>query len=256
MLAMKYYYFTIGSRSFKTSWPIFILVAIAFSALMKLGFWQLHRADEKRQILATYDARMQAAAQKLTQEHLTKRDFKFLPISVTGQLDNQHQFLLDNQYSDHQIGYHVITAIGLSKPDIAVLVDRGWITSGEKRDDLPKIDDIEGTITLEGRIYYPEKGVVLGDDIDQSLAGWPKRIQRINFPELEQLLDYKLAPFILRLNPEQSYGFKRHWEVVNMPPSRHLGYAIQWFGLAITLIIVYISASSRRKDSEKRGKQD
>ena len=45
------------------NWKIALFVALSFSLLMKLGFWQLSRADEKRQMQRVIDARQEAVPQ-------------------------------------------------------------------------------------------------------------------------------------------------------------------------------------------------
>lgn len=45
------------------NWKIALFVALFFSLLMKLGFWQLSRADHKRRMQNVIDARQEAAPQ-------------------------------------------------------------------------------------------------------------------------------------------------------------------------------------------------
>ncbi|MCL5256048.1 MAG: hypothetical protein M1363_08050, partial [Gammaproteobacteria bacterium] len=38
----------------------------------------------------------------------------------------------------------------------------------------------------------------------------------------------------------------REWPIVVMPPHRHYAYAMQWFGLALAALIVFLVASRER----------
>jgi cytochrome oxidase assembly protein ShyY1 len=39
----------------------------------------------------------------------------------------------------------------------------------------------------------------------------------------------------LLLDPEDNYGFFRHWVPEEMGPGRHYAYALQWFAMGIVL---------------------
>ena len=48
----------------------------------------------------------------------------------------------------------------------------------------------------------------------------------------------KLPPRVLRLDPALPIGYARNLDVLpnTQPPSRHLGYAVQWFALAAAVL--------------------
>ena len=64
------------------------------------------------------------------------------------------------------------------------------------------------------------------------------------FPVLK---DRYLHPFLFNLDVRDEKKFLAIEKPVNMAASKHIGYAIQWFGLCIALIILTIYAF-RRKD--------
>jgi cytochrome oxidase assembly protein ShyY1 len=53
---------------------------------------------------------------------------------------------------------------------------------------------------------------------------------------------------VLRLDPALPGGYARDLELLpnTLPPSRHLGYAVQWFGLALTVLVVALVLEFRR----------
>jgi surfeit locus 1 family protein len=63
---------------------------------------------------------------------------------------------------------------------------------------------------------------------------------------LEPVLGAPVLPRVLRLAPESDHGFRRDWPTVSMTPQRHYGYAVQWFGLAVALLVMYIAHGVRR----------
>jgi surfeit locus 1 family protein len=38
----------------------------------------------------------------------------------------------------------------------------------------------------------------------------------------------------------------RNWAPPGFPPMRHIGYAVQWFALALTLFVIYVVTNTRR----------
>jgi surfeit locus 1 family protein len=58
--------------------------------------------------------------------------------------------------------------------------------------------------------------------------------------------------FQIELDDDQTAGFVRHWHTqATIPPEKHQAYAVQWFGLAVTLtgLFIWISTRKRREHS-------
>ncbi|WP_288728953.1 SURF1 family cytochrome oxidase biogenesis protein, partial [uncultured Pseudoxanthomonas sp.] len=66
-----------------------------------------------------------------------------------------------------------------------------------------------------------------------------------------------LAQRVLKLDPALPVGFARDLDVLpnTLPPERHLGYAVQWFGLALAVLITagVLTWRRRRAAREKMG---
>jgi surfeit locus 1 family protein len=85
----------------------------------------------------------------------------------------------------------------------------------------------------------PRPGLRLAqDDCDRS--HWPRVVQYPRFEELRCLLGEDLVEGLLWLNPGEPHGFRREWVSNEFPPERHYGYALQWFALAATLLVLFI----------------
>jgi len=218
--------------------------------LLTLGFWQLHRAEEKRLFL---DAQAQAVIAEALHLSDTSEDnadvHRYKKVEVTGQYDASHQFLIDNQINGGKAGYFVMTPFLLQGKNKAVLVNRGWIPLNRDRSVLPDIgfDNTDGVI--KGRInQFPSVGVKLqGADIPTD--GWPSVVQVVDSDILAKRLGYPLFHFQIELDKELPDGFKREWQTLKiMPPEQHTAYAFQWFGLAATLTILFIGYSLKKND--------
>lgn len=44
---------------------------------------------------------------------------------------------------------------------------------------------------------------------------------------------------VLLLDPREADGYQREWAAPGFPPLRHIAYAVQWFGLALALSVIY-----------------
>lgn len=231
------------NRAFTSNWRMTLLTILAVIFFARLGVWQLERAFEKKQ-------RLQAVSEfsKLPPMAWSASD----PLPKPYQrLTLQGHFLtpvllLDNQFHEHQFGYHVLSPFLLENQKI-VLIDRGWVAGDSTRRKLPLIDTPVSERKLTGSSYYPSsKTWVLGSVIDKKQSNQVV-IEAIDTQVISQFLHKSLYPFIIRLDKQASNGFVRAWRTVTMPPERHYAYAVQWFAMALLIIILFIILNVKKQ---------
>lgn len=229
------------SRRFcwRVDWRLTALVLALLPVLVALGGWQLTRAEEKAQLQAAHDALRGTAPRELASLGDDVPDFT--PVRIAGQFDNRHLFLLDNRISEGRYGFEIIAPF-VSAAGERVLVNRGWIEADSGRRVLPAVPPVEGEVVVTGHVYREPAGVRWVDNMSEQ--GWPQLIQFPDIPELSARLEQPVRPFILRLDPHSTGALTVHWPVVNMSPATHVGYAVQWFGLAAALIVAWLLAST------------
>ena len=59
-------------------------------------------------------------------------------------------------------------------------------------------------------------------------------------PALSAELGQTVAPYSLRINAGQPGALEVAWQVVNVSPAKHRGYAVQWFTMATVLALIYL----------------
>jgi len=226
-------------------WPTLVTLVL-FGFLIALGFWQLDRAEQKRVLFAQYGEEPDQTVFRLEGELKSVAGLNYRSAVVTGHYDTHHQFLLDNRTHAGQAGYHVLTPFLIRDSGVAVLVNRGWIPLGQRRDKLPDVTVSGQTQQISGRIKIPpEKVFMLGEEPPRQL--WPWRIQQIRIEALSVELGRPLLPVTLLLDAGEPEGYIRQWKpVAGFGPERNIGYAVQWFGLAITLLVIYLAVNTRR----------
>lgn len=219
-----------------------LIVLCLLPILVALGFWQLDRAEQKRAFFALQKQGMAAPAMRLTgTEPIDENALRYKAVTASGHYDGAQQILIDNQVAAGKAGYFVLTPFILASGNKAVLVNRGWVPANLGRKQLPDVtmrrqpDEISGRINL-----FPSVGIKLSG-ADQPSAGWPAVVQIADAAILSARLGYSIYPFMIELDSGAPEGFRREWlDVKVMPPEQHVAYALQWFGLAAVLIVLFV----------------
>ncbi len=201
--------------------------------LFGLSYWQLQRGLEKQHIK---ELRADSADVLIDAAPVNWQAYHFRDVTLEGEWSGQNAFLLENRVKEGQVGFEVLTPFRLAKDQTMLLVNRGWVSDTEKANDKPAI----GHARIRGVIYQPEKGVTLGNAIlpDQlSSAIFPKRSVYIDMELFADVLDYPLESTMLVLDDADPVAYPRLWKAAAMPAEKHFGYAIQWLGLGVTLLV-------------------
>jgi len=213
-----------------------MLFFIGLAILLSLGFWQLRRAAEKRELLAGFNQAKFVNGANIAALAASKK-VNFKKVSFSGNYLNSRQMFLDNKYYQHQLGYNVITPVATPGGKI-LLVNRGWLPRHAKRQDLPKLKPMTNPQKISGMLYQPQKNILLLGQLTEPSDGWPKVIERLDSKKISDILGKEVYPFILILDKKDTNSFKQAWTPVVLPPERHIGYAIQWFCMAAILLAI------------------
>ncbi|MFC5696096.1 SURF1 family protein [Pseudomonas sp. GCM10022186] len=226
--------------------PTLVVLAL-LPVLLGLGFWQLSRAEEKRQLLAAFDARRIAAPVEV--EQLTASpDPAYLRVRLHGHFDAAHSLLLDSRIRDGKAGVELLQPFQASSGQW-LLVNRGWLPWPDRRV-APVFSTPDSVQELIAWAYVPT-GAAFELEHPQA-SGWPQLVNQVDAAALWQHLGRNGLPLELRLE-EGPAAYRADWRVVAMGPEKHLGYAVQWFALAAALLglfIYYGLRKGRENDNE------
>ncbi|MFT4058676.1 MAG: SURF1 family protein [Legionella sp.] len=231
---------------FTPSWIMLVLTAVFFALFVRLGFWQIHRADEKANMLAAQKMRKQL--NPVPWNSKCPLPVQYERIQLEGLYLSQ-VFLLDNQHYQHQFGYDVLSPLELADGSI-VMIDRGWLHGDNTRRIFPKIKNPEHLVKLQGTAYFPNKNQWVLGAIFEKKGGKTVILERFEEQLVSQLLQKTVYPFIIRLDKQDTHGFVREWETVSMPAQRHLGYALQWFAMAVVVLIIFVALNLKKRNEE------
>jgi cytochrome oxidase assembly protein ShyY1 len=235
-------------RHYRFDWKLTLLYVLLLPLLVRLGFWQLSREEEKRELLAVYENRQQEQPVSLATLDAAD-DLQYRQVRFTAQPDNTHLFLLDNRIYQGRVGYEVLQAARTDN-DTVVFINRGWVAQGATRADLPQLTPLPDTLELRGSVYVPVGDPVVLDDELMS-SGWPKVVEVLDLERMQSAaaLEGKLFPYSVRVAEGVDGALVRYWPVINLSPEMHRGYAVQWFAMALALTLLYLYYSTRPEDA-------
>ena len=235
---------------------ISIFAAFALAVLIGLGVWQLQRLSWKEGLIAEISARMNevpAGIDAVAADRLAGKPIRFRRAQATGIYDHENELHV-YAIQDKVQGWRVVTPLKLEDGSL-LLVDRGFVPE-DKKDQTTRSGDLPvGKVTVTGNIrtYENAGGLFIPDNQPENNKWFWVSISNM-FGEVTDKMNAGSHLYILQLeSPDHAGSWPRAIKVSPKLSNPHLGYALTWFGLALTLIGVYaafIVAGSRKKDHE------
>jgi len=220
------------------------LIIATLVLLISLGFWQLDRADEKRAIEGQIASANSGDVEFVTSVEFLK-DKEYYHVRLQGSYIGDKQFIYDNQIVDQISGYYVLTPFILKGASKAILINRGFIPWSGRRDKLADIDIGEKLTEVKVQISKPVKRMEL--EASELTGDFPVLIQALDLDEMSTIASLDFASVIGLLSPESDNGFVRQWEPYTGSIERHIGYAIQWFLMALVLAFIGIRLALKQR---------
>lgn len=203
-----------------------------------LGNWQMHRAEQKQQLQQQTDRLALEPPVELGGDRVDARDLAWRRVHVQGVWRPENAVFLDNRIYRGRPGYEVLMPLAIGDGRLHVLVDRGWVAAGTRREDLPVIRTPGGSVEIVGqaRDHLPKY-------LELSSAPPSGRIwQQVALPEFAAWSGLALQPVLVLQTNVADDGLVRDWPRPDLGIDRHRGYAFQWFslaGLAVVLMLVF-----------------
>ena len=223
--------------------PAFLIIT-TLVLLISLGFWQLDRADEKRAIEDQIASANSGDVELVTSVEFLK-DKEYYHVRLQGSYIGDKQFSYDNQIVDQISGYYVLTPFILKGASKAILINRGFIPWSGRRDKLADSDIGEKLTEVKVQISIPVKRMEL--KVNETVGDFPVLIQALDLDEMSTIASLDFASVVGLLNPESENGFVRKWEPYTGSIERHIGYAVQWFLMALVLAFIGIRLALKQR---------
>jgi cytochrome oxidase assembly protein ShyY1 len=225
-------------------WMLALLVIALFTWL---GFWQLDRMHEKRAMLGAAGAVVQQRhALPLSAAADARRSSDYDWSAGSGRFAALPPVLLDNQSRDDRAGVRA-NRVFVPADAPPLLVELGWLpVPGDRR--MPPVPRPDGEMRIAG-LLAPPPSAGIATTIVQPQADGTLLTIALDLPLLRRSLALPvLAPRVLKLDPAIPLGYARDLDVLpnTLPPERHLGYAVQWFGLALAVLVTALVLTFRK----------
>lgn len=233
-------------------WWSTLLVLVAILVMMRLGFWQLGRLEQRRARNAEITHQLALPPLFLTGNEPLPADLASLKIrrgTARGEFDFSRQVALKHQNWMGSPGVHLITPLIIEGGSRAVLVDRGWIPQAEALPERWSQFDEPGPVTMLGFIQLsqslPQSRIgadQAGERVDNSGRIAQTKWYRVDIAAIQDQLPYELLPVYIQQSPPAGsngslpYRSEPEFDLSDGP---HMGYAIQWYIFALILGIGY-----------------
>lgn len=190
---------------------------IGAAVLIGLGLWQLDRLAWKEAQLADIAARIVADPVALPATPDPVQD-RYLPVSASGSFTGETLSVL---VSRKQIGAGVRVIEVFETEGRRVLVDRGFVAEADRGADL-------GAAAAEvvGNLHWPDEVDGFTPPPDPATGLWFAR----DVPAMAAALNSE--PLLIVARAPTAPGIEPMPVDTSGIPNNHLGYAVQWFGLA------------------------
>ena len=222
-------------------WPT-VAATLAIVILLMLGNWQLSRAQEKETRQEQLDRLSQQPVISLPTTQIRLEDYQFRQIEVHGRYVPSHTIYLDNKIYRGVVGYQIITPVRLGTSSMHVLINRGWVAAGRTRDQLPNVPTPSDEVRVLGIANSPTQRTLELSTETVSGRVW----ENLHLDRYRQATGLTLQPLVILQQNDVKDGLVRQWSRPDSGATRNLGYAFQWFSMALAVLILYLVLSVKR----------
>lgn len=227
---------------FRPGVPLTVCVVIAFVVLIGLGTWQVRKVGPKTELLERIEAGLMAEPYKITVHLDDPGMLEYRRVVFSGEVLDREPIKLFGTNLKGKSGYHLYLPV-LKQHGRAIAVNFGWVPyHTAELPPLPVGQTIEVTGVLRTSATpgtmtppnTPEEGQWFTADVHEMAAFWGLGTKE--YYHFRVMADHRGAPTDLPQGGQVR---------VNIP-NDHMQYAITWYGLALTLVGVYLAFGLQR----------
>ena len=226
-----------------------IAAVVLIALFCSLGTWQLGRQHDKQAMLEDASDALQAREPVVLDAAADAQRLRAHEWAAgAGRFADAPAVLLDNQQRGGRPGLRVYRAFLPEQGRAPVLVDLGWLPVPPDRT-IPAIAPAPDWHHVEGLLAPPPAAGLVAPAIQPQDDG-SLLVMALDPEAIATALGLPtLAPRVLRADPALVGGYPRDLVVLanTLPPERHLGYAVQWYGLALAVLVTALVLTFRRK---------
>lgn len=238
------------------SWlGLLVPAVLAFAILIGLGTWQIQRKAWKEALIASLTAQLAAPPTALPPAadwpSLDPTRVQYHRVTFAAHFDYAKEALVFAAASAFRpdvsgLGYWAFTPAQLGDGSV-IIVNRGFVPEGRQDPNSRAAGNVAGPITIVGALRWPDTKHWFTPNDDPTHNLWftanPRAIAAAKGLGA-------VAPFYVEQEtPVPPGGLPRPGKIVVDLPDNHLQYALTWYGLALVLVVMFVTwaAGSRRR---------
>ena len=221
----------------------FALLAIA---MFWASSWQWTRYLEKKALVKTYADHNISIPLTLKEVRATSpSDYLYKKLKLAGKYDFNNQVIIENRKTAEGPGYAILTPLIIDDTLPAIMVSRGFIPyKSRSSKEWLDYNEKEGQIEIVGAIQSSvKKRSAFSPENDKKKLLESKRVLYADLQFISAAIPYPIETdfFVERIGlPQNDKAFPKELVQIQVPPSTHFGYTIEWILLGCaTLIIGY-----------------
>ena len=233
-------------QSFRFS-PLVCVISLGLAAVMlRASFWQWSRYHYKVDLVKSYQSTSTSQALPFPAQGLAPQDFSSVlnrKVRLSGTYDFAHEMIVLNRSHASGPGFWLLTPLKIDGTNNRVIVSRGFIpfadsspASWEKyRFSAQELFDAVVQASVPHRSYLTPDSVS-----EESSDSFQRKWFYPDIDKIARQLPYPLiTPVFLQHLGSSPHGlFPAQSVSVDVPPSTHFGYTIEWALLATASIVV------------------
>jgi surfeit locus 1 family protein len=233
-------------RQAKLVWPTVAALA-ALGVLLGLGTWQLERKRWKEDLLAKIADRVASDPRPVARVAELGGDIEYMHVSAVGRFHHDKERYL---YSPAPSGlaWHVYAPLETA-PGRIVWVNRGVVPDASKAPATRSPGQVSGESEVRGLVRVPQGKTLFTpqNDAAGNLWYWAD-IPALTASAFPQGSAVSALPFVIEADaqPLPPGGLPRGGVTRIALSNRHLEYAVTWYGIALTLVGVYLTFAVNR----------
>jgi surfeit locus 1 family protein len=207
-----------------------------------LGQWQAGKAQRLTAERSHFAAQAQQPPTRVGGALVNPEQLRDAPITVRGWFEPAQQFFVDNRQENGRPGVHVVTPLKIEGSETRILINRGWLGWPDGRKNLPQVLTPTTLVEISGIAALPVmKNFLL---MPERAEAWPNLWPRLDLKRFQGQVAYPVQALVLLQNRVDAQdGLLRNWQPPEDRVAMHQSYAMQWYGIALALLVFYGLAS-------------
>jgi len=230
-----------------------ISAGLSLIILLGLGSWQVDRLFWKKDLIEMRQAQAQMAPIAVPIDTKLDPEMAFRAAYAEGRYLNDQEKYLMARTRRGNVGFQLITPLEQEDGRI-ILVNRGWVPQDYRDPETRPESLIEGHVRVEGVLRLPSKKHWAQPENDALKNQW----FYVDVNHMAEDTGADLAsPYYLELDDtEVPGGLPIGGQAKVELPNNHLEYAITWYSLALTLIVMFVLYHRRPSDDNDDNKDN